>query len=68
MDDVNSRNTGLVKRRSVLNEKSIDEIFSTLQIISKNNKIFLDLKNELNENFNIERFDDKIKLNLSSLN
>ena len=48
-------------------QKSIDEIFNTLQIVNKNNKIFLDFKNELNENFNIERFDDKIKLNLSSL-
>ena len=48
-------------------KKSIDEIFSTLQIISKNNKIFLDFKNEFNDNFNIQRFDDKVKLNLSIL-
>ena len=45
-------------------QKSIDEILRTLQIISKSDKIFLDFKNEFNDNLSIQRFDDKIKLNL----
>ena len=48
-------------------QKSIDEIFNTLQIVNKNNNIFLDFKNKFNVNFNIERFNDEIKLNVSSV-